>query len=191
VGNERYSEKLIRRTFNIPLGPPFDLEKGLRALDKVNATGFFDLVWLDLEPVDTGLRIVLRVRDGPRNRIEVGARYDEEVRARGIVRVRNRNTFGFGEQTEILGVASEAETAVGARILGDRLISTFVGYDVSVRSVDERPRFFVLDRLPLTTAASNVTSRWSGPPERDARRRRPQRARKAYRDGGRAPGSAL
>jgi NTE family protein len=143
VGNERYSEKLIRRTFNIPLGPPFDLEKGLLALDKVNATGFFDLVWLDLEPAGEGLRIVLRVREGPRNRIEVGARYDEEVRARGIVKLRNRNTLGFGEQTEILGVASEAETGVGARILGDRLISTFVGYDVSVRSVDERPRFFV------------------------------------------------
>ena len=59
------------------------------------------------------------------------------------MKLRNRNTLGFGEQTEILGVASEAETAVGARILSDRLISTFVGYDVALRSVAERPRFFV------------------------------------------------
>ncbi len=143
VGNERFSESLIRRTFNIPLGPPFDLQRGLNALDKINATGFFDFVWLDVEPVDSGLRIVLRVRDGPRNRIEVGARYDEEVRARGIVKLRNRNTLGFGEQTELLGVASDGETGFGARILGDRLISTFVGYDVALRSVTDKPRFFV------------------------------------------------
>jgi NTE family protein len=143
VGNERYSERLIRRTFNIPLGPPFDLKKGLKALDKVSATGFFDYVWLDLEPAREGLRIVLRVREGPRNRIEVGARYDEEVRARGIVKLRNLNTLGFGEQTEVVGVASEAETGVGARILSDRLVSTFVGYEVRARSLDDKPRFFV------------------------------------------------
>jgi outer membrane protein assembly factor BamA len=142
-GNERYSERLIRRTFNVPIGPPFDLQKGLKALDKVNATGFFDFVWLDLEPVREGLRIVLRVREGSRNRIEVGARYDEEVRARGIVKLRNLNTLGFGEQTEVLAVASEAETGVGARILSDRLVSPVLGYEVRARSLNEKPRFFV------------------------------------------------
>jgi NTE family protein len=142
-GNERYSERLIRRTFNVPIGPPFDLGKGLKALDKVNAIGFFDFVWLDLEPVREGLRIVLRVREGPRNRIEVGARYDEEVRARGIVKLRNLNTFGFGEQTEVLAVASEAETGVGARILSDRLVSPVLGYEVRARSLNDKPRFFV------------------------------------------------
>src|SRR5262249_60619041 len=118
-----------RRPFNIPLGPPFDLRKGLRALDKISATGFFDFVWLDVEPVPEGLRIVLRVREGLRNRIEVGARYDEEVRARGIVKLRNRNTLGFGEQTELVALASEAETGVGGRILGDRLRSPFLGVE--------------------------------------------------------------
>ncbi len=142
-GNERYSEGLIRRTFNVPVGPPFDLTKGLNALDKINATGFFDYVWLDLEPIDTGLRVVLRVREGPRNRIEVGARYDEEVRARGIVRLENRNTLGFGEQTELVGVASDGESGFLARLLGDRLISTVVGYDVGLRTLYDKPRYFV------------------------------------------------
>jgi NTE family protein len=143
VGNERYSEKLIRRTFNIPLGPPFDLPKGLKALDKVNATGFFDHVWLDVEPIPAGLRIVLRVREAAPNRIEVGARYDEDVRARGVVRVKNSNTLGFGEQVEFLGVASDGESAVIGRLLGDRLVSTAVGYEVTARILKDKPRFFV------------------------------------------------
>jgi NTE family protein len=143
VGNERYSEGLIRRTFNVPVGPPFDLKKGLKALDKVSATGFFDFVWVDLEPAGDGLRIVLRVREGARNRIEVGARYGEDVRARGIVKLRNLNTLGFGEQTEIVAVASEGESGVGARILSDRLVSTALGYEVAARSLNDKPRFFV------------------------------------------------
>ncbi len=142
-GNERYSEKLIRRTFNIPLGPPFDLKKGLNALDKLHATSFFEYLWLDLEPVEAGLRIVLRVREGSRNRIEVGARYDEQVRARGIVRVVNRNTLGFGERTELVGVASDGESALLASLRSDRLVSTYVGYDVTVRTLNDKPRFFV------------------------------------------------
>ena len=141
-GNEQYTEKLIRRTFNIPLGPPFDLKKGLIALDKVHATSFFDYLWFDVEPVEAGLRIVLRVREGPRNRIEVGARYDEQLRARGIVRFVNRNTLGFGERTELLGVASDAESGVLARLLSDRLISAFLGYDVALRSLNDKPRFY-------------------------------------------------
>jgi outer membrane protein assembly factor BamA len=73
----------------------------------------------------------------------VGARYDEELRARGIVKIRNRNTLGFGEQTELLGVASDGETGFGARILSDRLVSTFLGYEVALRSLTDKPRFFV------------------------------------------------
>ena len=142
-GNERYSERLIRRTFNIPVGPPFDMKKGLNALDKVHATSFFDYLWLDLEPVEAGLRIVLRVREGSRNRIEVGARYDEQLRARGIVRLVNRNTFGFGERTELVGVASDGESGFLASLRSDRLISTFVGYDVTARTFNDKPRFYV------------------------------------------------
>src|SRR6185295_2230991 len=37
-GNKRASERLLRRTFNIPVGPPFDMERGLRAFDKIEAT---------------------------------------------------------------------------------------------------------------------------------------------------------
>jgi len=141
-GNERYTETLIRQTFNIPLGPPFDLKKGLNALDKIAATGFFDYLWLDLEPAEGGLRIVLSVKEAARNRLDVGASYDESMRARGIVRLRNFNTFGFGEQTEILGVASDGENGLRARLRGDRLLTTWLGYEVALRSISDRPRFF-------------------------------------------------
>ncbi len=144
-GSERYSERLIRRTFNIPLGVPFDLEKGLNALDKLHATGFFDFLWLDVEPVDDGLRIVLRVKDGAANRVEIGAGYDDSNRAHGVIKLRNRNTLGFGEQTEVVAVAGDTEVGVEASILGDRVVTTLVGFEAGARYLTQRPRFYLDD----------------------------------------------
>ena len=141
-GSLRYTERLIRRTFNIPIGPPFDLEKGLNALDRLYATGFFDFLWLDLEPVEAGLRIVLRVEDGPSNRVEIGVGYDDADKARGLLRLKNRNTFGFGEQTEVTAVASDSELGVEARLLGDRVGTTLLGFEAVARYAVEKPRFF-------------------------------------------------
>ena len=144
-GSERYSERLIRRTFNIPLGLPFDLQKGLLALDKVNALGFFDFLWLDVEPVEDGLRIVLRVKDGAANRVEIGAGYDDSNRAHGVIKLKNRNTLGFGEQTDVVAVAGDAEVGVEGRILGDRVVTTLVGFEAAARYLSERPRFYADD----------------------------------------------
>lgn len=151
-GNRRYSEKLIRRTFNIPIGPPFDLRKGLNALDKVHATGWFEFLWFDVEPADEGLRIILRVREGTANRLEVGVGYDDAQKARALVKLKNRNTLGFGEQTEIVGVASDLEQGGTARMVGDRLLTTLVGFEFSGRYLTERPRFFQDDSSVVTRA---------------------------------------
>ncbi len=151
-GSERYRERLIRRTFNIPLGLPFDLEKSLNALDKVNATGFFDFLWLDLEPVDDGLRIVLRVKDGAANRVEIGAGYDDANRAHGVIKLKNRNTLGFGEQTELVGVAGDTEVGAFGRILGDRVVTTVLGFEAGARYLTERPRFYLDDGTYVTRA---------------------------------------
>jgi NTE family protein len=89
-GNERLSEKVLRRTFNIPVGPGFILERGLRAFDKVEATGLLEHAWMEFEPAGEDLRIVLVVREAPPNRADVGAAYTTWERARGVLRVLNR-----------------------------------------------------------------------------------------------------
>ena len=142
-GNERLSERVIRRTFSIPLGPPFDLDKGLNAFDRIHATGFFDHLWLDLEPVAGGLRIVLVAEEGAANRIEVGAAYNDAVRARGLVRLENRNTLGFGEETSVLLVASDGEEVLEGRLAGERLLTWVAGFEAKARVFTEKPRFYV------------------------------------------------
>jgi NTE family protein len=143
VGNDRLPESLIRRTFNVPLGLPFDLPKALLALDKINATGFFDHCWLDEESLEgDGVRLVLRVKEGPANRIELGASFGDSTKAKGTLRLRNRNTFGLGEELELGLAASEAGVGGRVSLQGDQLITHDLGYEATVYAFSERPRVF-------------------------------------------------
>ena len=144
-GTERASERLLRRTFNIPLGPPFEMERGLRAFDKVEATGLVERCWLEFEPTPDGVRIVLRALDAPPNRAGIGLGYSEWEKARASIRLRNQNTLGFGEQLELLLAASDAETLAQLSLRGDRIFVPGIGYRVSAYNRTDKPRFFDTD----------------------------------------------
>ena len=141
-GNDRMSEKVLRRTFNIPIGPGFILERGLRALDKIEATGLLEHVWIDFEPAPEGLRVVLVVREAPPFRADIGAAYTEWEQARGVLRLFNRNTFGFGEETSLLLVASDADLGGVLSLRGDMAFLKGFGYRVDGFVLRDKPRFF-------------------------------------------------
>jgi NTE family protein len=92
--------------------------------------------------VPEGLGITLVVREAPPNRAEVGAAFTEWERARGVVRLLNRNTFGFGEETSLLLVASEAEVGATLGVRGDMPFFYALGYRAEGFVVSDRPRFF-------------------------------------------------
>jgi NTE family protein len=158
VGNESVSEGLARRTFDIPVGPGYDMAKGLRAFDKVDASGLFDHTWMEFEPAADGVEVVLRVRDAPPNRAEVGLAYTEWEKARGSIRLRDQNTFGFGEQLELLGVASDAEKLVAGSLRGDRLFYPGIGYRLRGGWTRDEPRFFDADGNEINRARFERTS---------------------------------
>jgi NTE family protein len=141
-GNLWLTDRLIRRTFNIPVGPPFDLVKGLRAFDKTEATGLFAHTWMEFEPVADGLRVVLWVREAAPNRAEVGLAFNESEKARAVLSLRNRNTLGFGEETELLGSASDALVGTALSLRGERLLLSGLGFKVAGFVWNEKPRYF-------------------------------------------------
>jgi NTE family protein len=141
-GNERVSEKLALRTFNIPVGPGFAMERGLRAFDKIDATELFDRTWLEFVRAGDGVDVVLRVKDAPPNRAEVGFGYNEWQKARGSIRLLNQDTLGFGEEVGLLLAASDAESLVEASLRGDRLLVAGLGYRVAGYLGADKPRFY-------------------------------------------------
>jgi NTE family protein len=141
-GSEHVREALTRRTFNIPTGVPFDVQKGLRAYDKIDASPLFARTWLTFRPAAEGVDVVLRVTEAPPNRAEVGFGYTEWEKARGSIRLRNQNTLGFGERVELLLGASDAERVIEASLRGDRLLVSGFGYRVTGYANVDKPRFF-------------------------------------------------
>jgi NTE family protein len=169
-GNERASEWLLRRTFNIPVGRPFEMARGLRAFDKVEATGLLERAWMEFESAPEGLRIVLRSRDAAPNRAAIGIGYNEWEKARGWLELRNQNTLGFGEQVEVLLAASDAETLAQATLRGERLVIAGMGYRVSGYTFTDKPRYFdengdelnraKFERQGVSLALQTALERW-------------------------------
>jgi NTE family protein len=141
-GNQRLSEGFLRHIFNIPVGPGYVMKKGLRAFDRVDALGSLAHAWMEFEPVADGVRVVLVVQEAAPNRIELGAAYTEWERARGTLRLVNYDTLGFGEETDLLLSASEAETLARLSLRGDRLFVAGLGYRLSADTGKDEPRFF-------------------------------------------------
>jgi NTE family protein len=169
-GNQRVSERLARRTFNIPLGPGYLMARGLRAFDKIDASGLFERTWLEFAPRGEGVEVRLRVKEAPPNRAEVGLGYTEWEKARGSIRLRNQNTFGFGEQVELLLAASDAESRIEGSLRGDRLLLTGFGYRATGYTDRDKPRFFTdggeeinrarFDRDGVELALRSSLERW-------------------------------
>lgn len=151
-GHDRLSERVLRRTFNIPLGPGFMMEKGLRAFDKVEATGLLEHAWMQFEPAPGGLRVALVVREARPFRAEVGAAYTEWEKARGVLHFINRSTFGFGEEASLLLVASDAEAGGVLGLRGEMPFLKSFGYRLSGFVMSDKPRYFDEDGQTINRA---------------------------------------
>jgi NTE family protein len=169
-GNVRVSEALTRRVFDIPLGPGYAMARGLKAFDKIDASQLFDWTWQGFERTGDGVGIVLHVKESAPNRAEIGLGYSEWEKARGAVRLRNRNTLGFGEQLELLLASSDAESLIQASLQGDRLFMAGLGYRVAAHTLGDKPRFFTdagdeinrarFDRDGVDLALRSSLERW-------------------------------
>ncbi len=169
-GNERASETLTRGVFNIPVGPGYVMTRGLSAFDKIAASDLFDWTWLRFDRAEEGVAIVLRVRDAPPNRAEVGLGYSEWEKARGAIRLRNENTLGSGERSELLLASSDAASAIQASLQGERLLVNALGYRLAAYREQDKPRFFTdagaeinrarFDRYGVDLALRSSLKRW-------------------------------
>ena len=151
-GSEKISERLVRNSFNIPVGPGYSMSKGLKAWDKIAATDLLDRTWLEFEPDGDGVQVVLVVREAPAYRAEVGARYSEWEKARGHLRLHDNDLFGFGEEIDALLAGSDAETRGEVALHGERLLLTGFGYTVRGYWVEDKPRVFDSDGNEINRA---------------------------------------
>ena len=169
-GNRRVSDALARRELGLRSGGGFGMARTLEAFDRLHASGLFEATWLGFEPEGDAVRLVVRVKDAAPVRAEVAVGYSEWEKARGAVRLRNLDAFGFGERIEVLLARSDARTAVEGSLRGTRLLVTGLGYRVTAYHDGDKPRFFTaggdevnrasFDRDGVETVLRSAVPRW-------------------------------
>lgn len=142
-GNESLRERVILRAFGLRPGKPLSVDETLREMDALYATGFFESCWLDFEADgDSGVKVVLNVRETERRVAELGLAYDEADEASAFLRLRNRNVFGWGEHGDLMAWAGSGGKGLRWRFARERFRRSPVGLGVEARLAQERPRFF-------------------------------------------------
>jgi len=138
-GNRRVATRSVLAAFGVEPPAPLDIERLLRGLDRVWATGLFETAWVDVEAAVGGVRVVLAVREAPPVALEVGSTYDEADQVNAFTRVRHRNLFGHGEQIDVTLLGGARESGARIALLGDGLWRRAFGYVVGGQLLDERP----------------------------------------------------
>jgi NTE family protein len=143
LGNRYLQKDLIKKDFNLKTKTPFNLDDALHGMDVVYASGFFKSSWLDFLPEgDTGIKVVLYVDEAERRTVEIGLAYNDDDKAKGFLRIQNRNLFGWGERAQMVLFGSDLETGVRLHLQGDRLFGTKIGYKLQTEIIREKPKFF-------------------------------------------------
>jgi NTE family protein len=138
-GNRRVSERSLQRAFGVTYPEPLDVEGVLRGFDRVWATGLFDALWVDVEPVKGGVRLALEVRESPPAAFEVGWAYDEADEVNAFIRGRHRNLFGHGERLDLTLLGGARDSGARLVLLGDGLWRGAFGYLAGGQLLEERP----------------------------------------------------
>src|SRR5262249_6283860 len=91
TGASRVRPSAVRAAFGIDAGAPLDVDEVARGLDRVWALGLFETVWIDAWPAESGVRLVVDVRETPHRYLELGGAYDEQDQVGGLGRLAARN----------------------------------------------------------------------------------------------------
>jgi NTE family protein len=138
-GNRRVSTRSLRAALGVEPPGPLDVERVLDGFDRVWATGLFDTVWADLEPVAGGVRLALEVRESPPAALELGFAYDEADEVNAFTRFRHRNLFGHGERLDFTLLGGARDSGARIQLQGDGLWRPAIGYLLGGELQEERP----------------------------------------------------
>jgi len=143
-GTRRVSPRSLRAAFGGEYPGPLDVERALAGFDRVWATGLFDALWIDLEPVaGGGARLALEVRESTPSALELGFAYDEADEVNAFTRFRHRNLLRHGERLDATLLGGARESGARVQLLGDALWRPAVGYLVGGQLLEERPVVYV------------------------------------------------
>lgn len=131
-GNERTRNFVIERDFGLKKGGHFQFDNASQAVKNVFGTGLFSSVFLTTVPGPEGWHIILDLHEKPSTVLRLGARYDQERKARSFIEASDENVFGSGNDITLHTQYGIRDAAAILDIRADRIFKTYLTSQMSL-----------------------------------------------------------
>jgi NTE family protein len=124
--NHRSRDWLVRSYFPLNRGDPLTLNKAVRGMSDLYGTELFDRVALDLEPLDSGAVMTVRVKEKKYSQMRLGWHWHDEYQSEQFFELLDDNVNGIGLEflTHVQFGPDRQNFHTGLRL--DRIFSTYL-----------------------------------------------------------------
>lgn len=137
------SQKLILRYFPITLGKEFNIERALKGVQDLYATGLFQNVWLELDnPGNGNVEVNIHCLEQSSRSIGLGGNYRNEEGLSGFIQVVPFNLFRVGDRIMPLFRYGRLQMTAGLEISIGRFLRSPFSLDTGLYYEKEKPYWY-------------------------------------------------
>jgi len=127
-GNDRTKGWVIRRSFSLKEGEPFNLEKAERGMANIFSTGLFERVNFNVE-YRSGMALVrIEVKEKKFSLVRLGAHYHDHYHAETFLDFADANVLGFSNELFFRVQYGEMRKRFSLHLKADRIFETYLTY---------------------------------------------------------------
>ena len=125
-GNRRTRSWYIRSNLPLHTGALYSTAKATKGLMNIYGTDLFSSVSADLVPVDSGVKVQVRVQERAFKQLRLGWHWDEDYRSEEFIEVLDDNVFGAGLQQLVHAQYAPDHQEYYGAFKADRIFDTYL-----------------------------------------------------------------
>ncbi len=127
-GHDRTKDWLIKSSFSLERGQPFNLNKASRGVKNVYGTDLFDRVAMHVTPSDSGAVVKISVEEKIYTQLRLGWHWHDEYNSEQFAEILDDNLFGTGQELLLHAQYGPRRQAYELSLKADRFLSTYLTY---------------------------------------------------------------
>ncbi|MDZ7721263.1 MAG: hypothetical protein U5R06_00180 [candidate division KSB1 bacterium] len=118
---------MLFNEFSLKEGNLYDADKAIAGIQRIYASGLFEKVWIELEPVaDHKVVVHIYVLEKYPRTVNIGFGYNDTEGLRGFLQITHFNFIGWGERFMPFVRLGDTSQKAGLSIVNDRLFATLL-----------------------------------------------------------------
>jgi NTE family protein len=131
-GNQRTKSWVIKRNFLLKPGEPYSLARADSGLANIYASGLFDQALLNIERIDSGVVVKIRVKEKFSGFVRMGLHHQHYFQTEAFIDIGNSNLLGFGNETFFKTIYGKFRQEFSLNLKADRIFESFHNYHIQL-----------------------------------------------------------